>query len=129
MLMYDYDGDESEPGGYYAGDHEFQSADGSERGRCIALLDKIEGSWHAFAPNKVLELAGGGEEPAPDATCLQRLPEGYVCSEPYDDPVHVPVRECGLPASSVVHPPDQFRHWCSVLEAGGDCMHLEGVPW
>ena len=30
---------------------------------------------------------------------------------------------CGRPASSVVHPPDQFRHWCSSLEAGYDCNH------
>lgn len=34
-------------------------------------------------------------------------------------------RACGAPASSVLHPPDQFRHWCSALEAGYDCMHFE----
>lgn len=33
---------------------------------------------------------------------------------------------CGNEWTSVVHPPDQFRHWCGVLEAGGDCMHMEG---
>lgn len=33
--------------------------------------------------------------------------------------------KCNLPASSVLHPPDQFRHWCSTLEAGGDCMCFE----
>ena len=32
---------------------------------------------------------------------------------------------CGRPWTSAVHPPDQYRHWCSVLEAGGDCMHFE----
>lgn len=32
---------------------------------------------------------------------------------------------CGRPASSAVHPPDQYRHWCSALEAGADCVHFE----
>lgn len=32
---------------------------------------------------------------------------------------------CGKRASSVLHPPDQFRHWCSALEDGYDCMHFE----
>lgn len=32
---------------------------------------------------------------------------------------------CNRTWTSVVHPPDQFRHWCSILEAGGDCMHME----
>lgn len=32
---------------------------------------------------------------------------------------------CGLTWTSAVHPPDQFRHWCSALEAGYDCMHFE----
>jgi len=32
---------------------------------------------------------------------------------------------CGLPWTSAVHPPDQYRHWCPALEAGGDCMHFE----
>jgi hypothetical protein len=32
---------------------------------------------------------------------------------------------CNASASSVLHPPDQFRHWCSALEQGFDCMHLE----
>ena len=34
---------------------------------------------------------------------------------------------CNREWYSVVHPPDQFRHWCSILEAGGDCMHLEDL--
>jgi hypothetical protein len=33
--------------------------------------------------------------------------------------------KCNARPSSVLHPPDQFRHWCSALEAGGDCMHYE----
>ena len=33
--------------------------------------------------------------------------------------------KCGATWTSVLHPPDQFRHWCSALEAGGDCMHFE----
>ena len=33
--------------------------------------------------------------------------------------------ECGASWTSVLHPPDQFRHWCSALEAGYDCMHFE----
>ena len=33
--------------------------------------------------------------------------------------------KCNRPASSALHPPDQFRHWCSALEAGYDCMHFE----
>ncbi len=32
---------------------------------------------------------------------------------------------CGRSWTSVVHPPDQFRHWCSALENGWDCMHFE----
>jgi len=32
---------------------------------------------------------------------------------------------CGASWTSVLHPPDQFRHWCSALEAGYDCMHFE----
>jgi hypothetical protein len=32
---------------------------------------------------------------------------------------------CGREWTSAVHPPDQFRHWCSALEAGYDCMHFE----
>jgi len=32
---------------------------------------------------------------------------------------------CGRPWSSVVHPPDQYQHWCGILEAGGDCDHDE----
>ena len=32
---------------------------------------------------------------------------------------------CNASWTSVLHPPDQFRHWCSTLEAGGDCMHFE----
>lgn len=32
---------------------------------------------------------------------------------------------CNAPASSVLHPPDQFRHWCAALEEGRDCMHFE----
>lgn len=36
-------------------------------------------------------------------------------------------RPCNKPSSSVVHPPDQFRHWCSILEQGGDCMHFEDI--
>lgn len=35
--------------------------------------------------------------------------------------------KCGADWTSVLHPPDQFRHWCSALEAGGDCMHFEDV--
>lgn len=38
---------------------------------------------------------------------------------------HGPSRPCGATWYSAVHPPDQFRHWCSTLEAGGDCMHFE----
>ncbi len=34
-------------------------------------------------------------------------------------------RVCGADWSSVLHPPDQYRHWCSALEAGGDCVHEE----
>jgi hypothetical protein len=34
-------------------------------------------------------------------------------------------RVCGKVWTSAVHPPDQFRHWCSALEAGADCMHFE----
>lgn len=33
--------------------------------------------------------------------------------------------QCGASSTSVLHPPDQFRHWCSALEAGYDCMHFE----
>lgn len=33
--------------------------------------------------------------------------------------------KCNASWTSVLHPPDQFRHWCSALEAGGDCMHFE----
>lgn len=32
---------------------------------------------------------------------------------------------CGKSWTSVLHPPDQFRHWCSALENGYDCMHFE----
>jgi hypothetical protein len=34
-------------------------------------------------------------------------------------------RLCGAPWSSSLHPPDQYRHWCAVLAAGGDCNHEE----
>ena len=30
------------------------------------------------------------------------------------------MQSCGAEWSSVVHPPDQFRHWCGICEAGGD---------
>jgi len=33
--------------------------------------------------------------------------------------------ECKAPWYSVLHTPDQYRHWCSALEAGYDCMHFE----
>lgn len=29
-------------------------------------------------------------------------------------------RKCGAEWTSVVHRPDQYRHWCSICEAGGD---------
>jgi hypothetical protein len=32
---------------------------------------------------------------------------------------------CNASWTSVVHPPDQFRHWCSALEQGYDCMCQE----
>jgi len=32
---------------------------------------------------------------------------------------------CGSPWYSVLHRPDQFRHWCQDLEEGRDCMHFE----
>lgn len=38
---------------------------------------------------------------------------------------HQKMMPCGRLWYSAVHPPDQFRHWCSALEAGGDCMHFE----
>lgn len=34
---------------------------------------------------------------------------------------------CNRDWTSALHPPDQFRHWCSILEAGGDCMHFESM--
>ena len=34
-------------------------------------------------------------------------------------------RVCGASWDSALHPPDQYRHWCSALEAGGDCIHEE----
>lgn len=27
---------------------------------------------------------------------------------------------CNAPWASVLHPPNQYRHWCSICEAGGD---------
>lgn len=33
--------------------------------------------------------------------------------------------QCKAPWTSVLHPPDQYRHWCSALESGYDCMHSE----
>lgn len=33
--------------------------------------------------------------------------------------------KCNAEWFSVLHPPDQFRHWCGALEAGYDCMHFE----
>lgn len=32
-------------------------------------------------------------------------------------------RTCGQPWYSSQHPADQYRHWCAILEAGGDCEH------
>ena len=32
---------------------------------------------------------------------------------------------CGASWDSALHPPDQYRHWCAALEAGGDCTHEE----
>lgn len=50
-----------------------------------------------------------------------------TCRKDRDDILHN--RRIALPCNrewtSAVHPPDQFRHWCSILEAGGDCMHME----
>jgi hypothetical protein len=65
-----------------------------------------------------------------------KLPQGdylanyWVCPidrKPTNDLIHQTRIEkpCGLSWTSVQHPPDQFRHWCSALEAGGDCMHFE----
>lgn len=33
--------------------------------------------------------------------------------------------KCGASWTSALHPPDQYRHWCAALEAGGDCIHEE----
>ena len=33
--------------------------------------------------------------------------------------------ECRADWTSVLHPADQYRHWCPALEAGGDCIHEE----
>ncbi len=33
---------------------------------------------------------------------------------------------CNASWTSSLHPPDQYRHWCAALEAGGDCIHEEG---
>jgi hypothetical protein len=55
-----------------------------------------------------------GDESSSEGHCIETMfrKDGteYVCKQPF---------------YSVLHPPDQFRHWCSILEAGGDCMHLE----
>jgi hypothetical protein len=52
-------------------------------------------------------------------------PDVGQCGLGPDDEVHQSTRKCGASWTSAVHPPDQFRHWCSALEAGGDCMHFE----
>ena len=48
----------------------------------------------------------------------------------YDPPASVyprTTRQCGASWDSALHPPNQYRHWCAVLEAGRDCIHEEAL--
>lgn len=51
------------------------------------------------------------------------------CRKPQMDTVHMSrdYANCGAQKHSVLHDPEDFGHWCSILDAGGDCMHLEDI--
>jgi hypothetical protein len=86
------DDDYDEPGGYYGGDHEFESdvEPGTNKGHCAYVYFDTFEEWTDKGPRMVTR-----------------------------------ERVCGASWTSVLHPPDQFRHWCSALENGWDCMHFE----
>ena len=58
-----------------------------------------------------------GDESSKEGTCAEEMTRK-------DGTTYI----CGNPWTSVLHPPDQFRHWCSALENGYDCMHFEDEP-
>jgi hypothetical protein len=110
---------------YYRGDHEFEGQQGEP---CEAEVPKSRRSWHSMEPSRVVEFVsawGGSTAPHPQSICVAMDPDVGQCGLGPDDEVHQSTRKCGASWTSAVHPPDQFRHWCSALEAGGDCMHFE----
>jgi len=92
--------------------------------RCKASVRFITESWYEGEPASGRSECDCPEFPGPITE------EIWVCAHCKQDrfaPQHMRRKEapCGAPASSVLHPPDQFRHWCEALEAGYDCMHFE----
>ncbi len=65
-------------------------------------------------------LAPGQHDP-----CQYLIRRGPNQAERATGETSVDYRPCNAAWSSVLHPPNQYRHWCAILESGGDCGHLE----
>lgn len=93
-------------------DHEFDNGDGGKTNSGTCVVEMPRRHWHEFMGNR-------------DLCDFALEPYGSICDEPRESREHQSFRLCGASWTSVLHPPNQFRHWCSILEAGGDCMHME----
>jgi hypothetical protein len=101
-------------------DHEFEGKQGEP---CQAEVRRSNRSFdHLYARDPDTGVVTWGRTGPDTLPCLH---DG--CSAPEAAAIHQPkaYAPCGASWTSALHPPDQFRHWCSALEAGADCMHFE----
>lgn len=133
MVMYwdhDYEGNQVEPCKYpvLRYNRDFQHAiDDSWCTRCDLAVVRTVLSYYEGYPNAWQESCGCDWTKLDENDYLSNYWVCVIDRKPSRDPIHNSRVEvpCGADVNSVLHRPDQFRHWCGILEAGGDCMHGE----